>query len=1447
MRFLKTMAAAAVSIAAVAAHGALRVVEKDGSFSILRDGATVVESIRVDRGDVPDDDVKSTFAVTKDATRAWNRWSEEKGRRFRLEVVERRDGAVEITMAGQVDWNSPFKRRRIAVGVPAGAFDGKRWESVTGGMRHYEEERGEFGNGDGQLKTRFLAVDGMTFDFNPLGAGDNLAGSNGGWRHADAIRGVWSVHRSDGSWILEAAGDVLTSWGGYVGAKLVLREGSFADFGRFHALREFSYEISFAPVRLVSFGSPRHGDEYCDGDVQYGDGKGFGWVDVGRGDRKAVVGNPSGAYYSSVTGAVASTYRFGPLPDGYYFFTFAAGNRKGGTGRFGVALNGQDVLADANVPSGSVRQVTRAVRVEGGTADVSLSGDWMVSVMALQPILNYGEDFSFARGVWASDGFEPGMLHRNCDVAEPPVFAVRDEVIPLPDPGSEFAAQRRNPPAEVELPPPGTRSLLWTYNASIFRLFNNSSTLSELDAPGDIDAYLDRELAGRRVDAIMLSGMLSRHTYVGHLERGLDAVRRITEAAHKRGLKVIDHWDATLVWNVGEGFRVMAERTPELVISTSGRVPSYQLCIMNPDFRKRLFEYAARDVANGVDGLQIDEVIFWRHGCVCRHCREAFHGDTGWTMPMDETDPAWTPGSPFMKQWKNWRIRKSTDFLLELRRSLKKTKPDLILSAYTTPHGMFSSFDSLCNGRDIMDLARTVNFFGIEVMTRSVMKSARAELPCHRTTCALTCAHGAPAWNWYYNADWQNDYVAWALSEMTGQTPLLAEVDRGKETPDYPGFKAGMFKYEAKQVAEVALLFSAASRNWNEGVMPKGDLLGTAQALEALHVPYQVISDVSLEKGSLDGFKVLFVGASHCLSDRQVAAVRAFAENGGTVRLSTLAGACDEMGDRRAAWPFRDVFGFEPKIDTNSVELIERQFGKGRFIYSPAPRGAAFEMRSITDGHPCWYDPDPREESRFRKEVAGWTASARWWDVVAPDQVYTSVWRERDGTLAIHFLNLTGVRNKPWETVTAAAPSPAFPPLEDDITFTVRAPSDSRAIATSPEFAGGRPLKVVPADGGKVVVTIPKELFRAYVLVRLYSGGDSAAINRLVEAACAPGGSRRVVLPNRNPASVDGAYHIGATIFLPSDFTLVLDGSRLVMEPDAFCNMFANRRAYTPAGRSSAGTDRNISIEGRNGAVLDGGFYNGLNEAKGGKDGWPPIWVNNLILFANVEGFRISGLSLRNQRWWAMNFIFCSEGTIRDVDFLADCTWFDSGGILHRGLSRKHHAIPRIRNADGIDIRMGCHDISIENVAGFTEDDTVAITGIDWALERRFAVEGMDRSIKRISVRNVKGASYCSQVRVLSQDGVCVRDVRIDGVEDISGKMDCLDRGGCGVRIGDMHVYGGGARRAKEGDVCDVAVKNVRSRAATAAVLVVGRIPGLVTENIEAFDGCPADLSRVDD
>ena len=88
--------------AATVALGAMDVVERDGNLCVVRDGKTIVESIRLDGCDFPEGDAKTSFTTTKDGSRVWNRWCEDPVRAIRLEVAARADGAVEITMAGQV-------------------------------------------------------------------------------------------------------------------------------------------------------------------------------------------------------------------------------------------------------------------------------------------------------------------------------------------------------------------------------------------------------------------------------------------------------------------------------------------------------------------------------------------------------------------------------------------------------------------------------------------------------------------------------------------------------------------------------------------------------------------------------------------------------------------------------------------------------------------------------------------------------------------------------------------------------------------------------------------------------------------------------------------------------------------------------------------------------------------------------------------------------------------------------------------------------------------------------------------------------------------------------------------------------------------------------------------------------------------------------------------------
>ncbi len=340
-----------------------------------------------------------------------------------------------------------------------------------------------------------------------------------------------------------------------------------------------------------------------------------------------------------------------------------------------------------------------------------------------------------------------------------------------------------------------------------------------------------------------------------------------------------------------------------------------------------------------------------------------------------------------------------------------------------------------------------------------------------------------------------------------------------------------------------------------------------------------------------------------------------------------------------------------------------------------------------------------------------------------------------------------------------------------------------------------------------------------------FKKGGTEYITGLIEAAVKDG-SRR--------ATVCGNYEIESVIRIPSDFTLILDGCHLRMADGVFSNMFTNQSRETEAAKKAAGADRNISIIGKNDPILDGGNYNGLSEKTQLTGDYPAIWYNNLILFANVDGFEMRDFACHNQRWWAINFYYCRNGKISNIDFCSNDLAVDEEGKLSHGLNRKEYKKALVKNADGIDLRTGCHHIEISNITGFTEDDTIALTNLQGRGEKHFRVEDLPEDICHVTIKNIRTACFCTNVRLLNQGGTKLHDIDIDGVEDLSAESPHMDVGHFGVRVGDHHMYG--PTHSTKEETYNITIKNVRSRA-EAAVNLVGAMENVVLENIEAFDG----------
>ncbi len=321
----------------------------------------------------------------------------------------------------------------------------------------------------------------------------------------------------------------------------------------------------------------------------------------------------------------------------------------------------------------------------------------------------------------------------------------------------------------------------------------------------------------------------------------------------------------------------------------------------------------------------------------------------------------------------------------------------------------------------------------------------------------------------------------------------------------------------------------------------------------------------------------------------------------------------------------------------------------------------------------------------------------------------------------------------------------------------------------------------------------------------------------------------------RRCATVSGDWEINEAIRLPSNFTLILEDCHLRLADGCYENVFVNEHNESEIGKTVAGTDRNISILGKGRAILDGGEYNGLGEWVAAEDRPAPLYKNHLIFFTNVDGFKISGLQCINQRYWAINFIYCRNGYIGNIDFCANDLRLDSNGNLVHGLIQGDlYSNIYVKNADGIDLRGGCQNITIENITGFTEDDTVALTALDGPSLRHFSVAGLTSDICNVTIKNVRAAAFCSIVRLLNQGDIKLHDIEVDGVYDTSADSPHLDRGARAVRVGDKHLYG--TRHCTKEETYNISIKNVYA-AGDEALALAGEIGNLVIYGIECAEG----------
>ncbi len=1110
-------------------------------------GSKFIASDAISYFDGEDFNQRATGFETRKDDHHWtvtNCWSDDPDLPFRKELGISPDGkTVELT----VQFTQPAYKQRpdtdlsYSFRIPLESVVNMHWTAVVGRVFRPRTVTGVLQSDSPEdfigEKTRWLALSGngkkLVIDFNPEGM---QTYSDGGPNY---IQGLWSVKKR-GDYLECSFGFHSSLYGGTLNSKAVIFEGEHSDYLQRHAYEFYSYYFDL-PVNIAyCFGAPGHADHFVQaGSTVYNEEAGFGWLDDGI---KLHTIRPSGALYSAAYGNQPATFKSRVERKGLYLITARTGTGKAASGPMSIVCSGKRIVIDLPIPARRANSITWSQWLEDGEVTFRFDGNWRISTLAMQMLQHTHEDYKFRRGFWRISGlYEPSVNFRSAYFKKPALLETSVSSTPLPvEVIHEIDKAVTLPAGKTSLPDQQSPELAWRFNANLGSLGpSNSGNFDEFNTPELLERRF-KELKGKNINTILLNGFLSRHTFPNQEKRVEKMITMIVQEAHRQGIKVIDHMDLTLLWNMGSGFRVLTEHPDWLQRTVSDNVPGCFFCPVDPAFKEQFFDRMIQHIQRtNIDGFMIDEETFGGVSyCGCSSCRKQFHDATGLTLPLDETSPLLNNrDSKLWQSWLQWRIRVLGDWVVELKERTGKINPNLTFMRYTTHYGFSSDYAPIRFGASLTESARACDFLGTEIMSRNVFAAYRSVFAYRKLKYSLREAYGSPVFGLVYSIQSPEvSYFGWCINNMNNQgTWQMNDIPENATTPAFTAFADNMDRQLARPDAHIAMLFSTQSRDWSQDETYYTDPFGWGEAMNDAHYQYTTLIESSLKQEKLGRYKTVIVPDACCLSNEQIDLLLRYADRGGNLLLTARTGMFDAIGNQRAVWPFAEMLGIKNplpaklikggrlvlengKVSTdNKLACMEispdgtkkiRQFltlhtsggkeipagitipyGLGSITYISGRIGG-LNMEDERTIRQEWIFEWNREAFDFQQELFQQllSSSSTFKAVNIPEKIYVTVYNQplegKKYTL-VHLLNATGSKMKKGEVVPTGVPDQPFPDPVDDIIFQIKLPGLNNAYIASPDFSGHASVQTRDLANGWYEITIPGDRLHCYSIVWL--------------------------------------------------------------------------------------------------------------------------------------------------------------------------------------------------------------------------------------------------------------------------------------------------------------------------------------------------------------------------
>lgn len=352
---------------------------------------------------------------------------------------------------------------------------------------------------------------------------------------------------------------------------------------------------------------------------------------------------------------------------------------------------------------------------------------------------------------------------------------------------------------------------MWNERLS-FIWYNDREIFSYTDE--DFDALAKSYADSGITMVITFSCTHFRYSFSKYWDIIFKCLKKLTDACHKYGIKVIEHaschltfdplneleeawmknifkgrhstidsWkgfmdcvgDDDLVMNNGykiSDFRQINGRTGKW---TRSPYYGYCFCFNNPYYRESYFQYLDDMYDNtGVDGYMADDQQYYEEGCACEHCRRLFKEETGYDLPYPaDWDEFYNNyDNPVFVAWKQFKINSIERFERDiynhfLLRGIKMIRPNYISNIVSSNWSSYN-FESASDLWDVVFqencYSAIIRYSFYQFMVEALQRYAMSEWK------------DSPSLSLFYPDRYDSFYFSWALSLTWGQL-LLATAE----------------------------------------------------------------------------------------------------------------------------------------------------------------------------------------------------------------------------------------------------------------------------------------------------------------------------------------------------------------------------------------------------------------------------------------------------------------------------------------------------------------------------------------------------------------------------------------------------------------------------------------------------------------------------------------------